>query len=274
MTAIVVINVLKMESVNLVKKKGTKMKKNKSRKLKQLNQKTHYETPVEKNHPWALRFSPTAWAKLIYFRDNSESEVGGFGITAEDDLLYVQDFITVKQKVTFASVKFDDEAVANYFEDQVDLGRQPQHFARIWLHTHPGDCPRPSMTDEETFQRVFGGCDFGIMCIIAQGNQSYARISFNVGPGGQVLIPVQVDYSEPFEGSDYKRWDYEFTENVHEEVFLKRTTDSQESIFGNDVMPYDFLEEFEQMDIDERQMYLDELAERPDLWDQEEVMVL
>ena len=40
-------------------------------------------------------------------------------------------------------------------------------------------------------------------------------------------------------------------------------------------MPYDFLEEFEQMDIDERQMYLDELAERPDLWDEEsEVMVL
>ena len=126
------------------------MKKNQSRKLKQLNQWTHSETSVDKNHPWALRFSPTAWAKLIYFRDNSENEVGGFGITAQEDQLYVQDFVTVKQKVTFVSVKFDDEAVANYFEYQVDLGRKPQQFARIWLHTHPGDCPKPSMTDEES----------------------------------------------------------------------------------------------------------------------------
>ena len=229
---------------------------------------------MKKDHPWALRFSPTAWAKLLYFRDKSENEVGGFGITAQNDLLFVQDFVTVQQKVTFVSVRFEDEAVANFFEDQVDLGRQPQQFARIWVHCHPGDCPRPSSIDEETFVRVFGGCDFSIMCIVAQGNQSYARISFNVGPGGQILIPVQVDYNESFEGSDHKCWDQEFKENVHEEFFLQRTKDSEESIFGNDVMPYDFMEEFEQMDIDERQMYLDELAERPDLWDQEEVMHL
>lgn len=244
------------------------------KKLKQLNQKTSSETPVKKSHPWALRFSPTAWAKLLYFRDKSENEVGGFGITTDDDLLYIQNFVTVQQKVTFASVRFDDEAVANFFEDQVDLGRQPQQFARIWLHTHPGDCPKPSMTDEETFQRVFGSCDFAIMCIVAQGNQSYARISFNVGPGGQVLLPVQLDYSEPFEGSSHKRWNQEFKENIQEEIFQRATKISQQDIFGSDIMPYDFIEEFEQMDIDERQMYLDELAERPDLWNQEEVMIL
>ena len=47
------------------------------------------------------------------------------GLQLQDDLLFVQDFVTVKQKVTFASVRFDDEAVANFFEDQVDFGRQP-----------------------------------------------------------------------------------------------------------------------------------------------------
>ena len=152
------------------------------KKLKQLNQETKIRTPMRNDPPWALRFSPTAWAKLLYFRDQSENEVGGFGITPADDLLYVQEFVAAKQKVTFASVRFDDEAVADYFDQQVDLGRQPQQFARIWCHTHPGDCPKPSMTDEDTFQRVFGNCDFSIMCIVAQGNQSYARISFNVGP--------------------------------------------------------------------------------------------
>ena len=55
-----------------------------------------------------LRFTPTAWAKLLYFRDFGDTEVGGFGITAKDDLLLVEDFVTVQQKVSVASVSFDD----------------------------------------------------------------------------------------------------------------------------------------------------------------------
>jgi len=92
---------------------------------------------VERNEKrrLALRFSPTAWAKLLYFRDKSDNEVGGFGITELDDLLFVKEFFTVKQEVTAVSVKFDDEAVADFFEDQVDLGRKPEQFARIWLHS-------------------------------------------------------------------------------------------------------------------------------------------
>ncbi|MHC4132954.1 MAG: hypothetical protein ACYSR3_13335, partial [Planctomycetota bacterium] len=73
-----------------------------------------------------MRFSPTAWAKLLYFRDKSYNEVGGFGITEPDDLLCVKDFITVKQEVTGVSVKFDDEAVADFFDMQVDLDRKPE----------------------------------------------------------------------------------------------------------------------------------------------------
>jgi hypothetical protein len=96
-------------------------------------------TPREKT----LRFSPTAWAKLLYLRDKSPNEVGGFGITAPDDLLFIQDFLTVKQEVSCVSVKFDDEAVSQFFDQQVDLGRKPEQFARIWLHTHPGDSPEP-----------------------------------------------------------------------------------------------------------------------------------
>ena len=95
-----------------------------------------------------MRFSPTAWAKLLYFRDKSDNEVGGFGITEADDLLCVREFITVKQEVTAVNVKFNDEAVADYFENQVDLGRKPEQFARIWLHSHPGSSPEPSIIDE------------------------------------------------------------------------------------------------------------------------------
>jgi hypothetical protein len=91
-----------------------------------------------------LRFSPTAWAKLLYLRDLGDTEVGGFGVAAEDDLLYVEDFVLVKQSCTPVSVCFEDESVADYFDAQADLGRPPERCARIWLHTHPGRSPRPA----------------------------------------------------------------------------------------------------------------------------------
>ncbi|MHC4582511.1 MAG: hypothetical protein ACYS14_13730 [Planctomycetota bacterium] len=106
--------------------------------LKPEQQKSSWQ--VEKGRI-ALRFSPTAWAKLVYFRDKSDNEVGGFGITDPEDQLFVREFVTVKQEVTAVSVKFDDSAVADLFDDQVDLGRKPEQFARIWLHSHPGDSP-------------------------------------------------------------------------------------------------------------------------------------
>jgi len=96
---------------------------------------------VEPTSP-VLRFSPTAWAKLLFFRDRGESEIGGFGIAAANDLLRIEEFCTIKQDATVASISFDDLAVADFFEAQVDLGRKPEQFARIWLHTQSGQlCP-------------------------------------------------------------------------------------------------------------------------------------
>ena len=220
-----------------------------------------------------LRFSPTAWAKLVYFRDKSDDEVGGFGITEPDDLLFVTDFITVKQEVTCVSVKFDDDAVADFFDAQVDLGRKPEQFARIWLHTHPGDSPEPSGIDEDTFKRVFGNCQWAVMCIVAEDNSVYARLSFNVGPGGQMLIPTAVDYSQPFGSSDHDNWDAEFMSNVKAVDWLGGRSKDEAPVdneLSGYALPYDFIQAFEEMEPEERQFILDELADRPELWDEEE----
>jgi len=229
--------------------------------------------------PLTLRFSPTAWAKLLYFRDLSDNEVGGFGITDPDDLLLVKEFVTVKQEVTCVSVNFDDNAVGEFFDAQVDLGRKPEQFARIWLHSHPGDSPEPSVVDEETFDRVFGKCQWAAMVIVAQDNSTYARLSFNVGPGGQVLIPTAVDYSQPFGATDHEAWEDEYTANVTALDWLNvmPTHDAQRDKGGAHAyaLPYDLLSEFEDMDPAQRQLILDELAERPELWDDErEVLCL
>ena len=230
-------------------------------------------------HNLALRFSPTAWAKLLYFRDKADNEVGGFGITEPDDLLFVKDFVTVKQHVTVVSVSFVDESVADFFDVQVDLGRKPEQFARIWCHTHPGSSPGPSMTDDDTFQRVFGNCQWSVMFILAEANKTYARLSFNVGPGGQVLIPVMVDYGYEFGPSDQQAWDAEYKSNVMAEKLSSSSGAGKKDVIGDDfgsaALPYDFVEELEEMHPAEHQLVLDELAVRSEFWDEEsEVMLL
>jgi hypothetical protein len=266
------------------KKKGKAMKKNKKTTKKQPIQRQSLladdwlmEEPSPA--PLVLRFSPTAWAKLLYFRDRSHNEIGGFGITDPEDLLFVEEFITVEQEVTGVSVKFDDHAVGEFFDAQVDLGRKPEQFARIWCHSHPDISPEPSATDEETFERVFGTCQWAVMFILAQDNTIYARLSFHVGPGGQVLVPTEVDYCEPFGPSDHKTWEAEYCAHVRASVWPNSVPASEIQLVEGQAhgcaVPYDFLAEFEGMDPVQRQLVLDELADRPELWDEEqEVMLL
>lgn len=161
-----------------------------------------------------LRFSPTAWAKLLYLRDRGPTEVGGFGLSAADDFLFVEDVRLIRQQATDLSVQFDDTAVAEFFDEQVDQDRRPEQFARIWLHTHPGESAQPSGTDEGTFSRCFGRTDWSLMFILACGGQTYARLEFHAGPGGALLLPVTVDYRREFPAADHAAWEQEYLANV------------------------------------------------------------
>jgi len=84
-----------------------------------------------------LRFSPTAWSKLMWFRDRGSTEIGGFGISIKEEPLYVLDFLTVGQQCTAAHVEFDDDAVAKLLDDMDRKGYTPDEVLRVWLHTHP-----------------------------------------------------------------------------------------------------------------------------------------
>ncbi len=238
-----------------------------------------------KNQNPILRFSPTAWAKLVFMRDMTHNEVGGFGITRPDDLLFVTDFILVKQKVTVVSVLLDDMAVADYFDQQVELDRKPEQFARIWLHTHPGSSPNPSGTDEQTFSRVFGACDWSVMFILAQDGNTYARLHFKAGPGGDLKIPVHIDYHCEFEGTDTEQWVHQYKILVTEETLslLAKEPPAKEknNSFGStdssllpDMSPDELLDEIDQMDPLERQAFMNELAIRSDFWEEYEKEVL
>ena len=162
----------------------------------------------------AIRLTPYAWAKLLYLRDAGPTEIGGFGISAPEEPLLIEEVALVPQTCDWASVLMDDGGVADHFDRQVEQGRQPEEFARVWIHTHPGACPRPSATDEETFTRVFGRCQWSVMLIVAVGGASYARLAFGVGPGGGWEIPVEIDFDRPFPAADHAAWQAEYEATV------------------------------------------------------------
>jgi len=171
-----------------------------------------------------LTFAPLAWLKIHFLCHAGGTEVGGFGLAAGHDPLYVEDFVTVRQQATPLAVRFDDAAVADYFDACVDRGLHPNRFARLWCHTHPGSSVTPSNTDETTFARRFGRCDWAVMFILGRAGDAYARIAFTAGPGAEVELPVAVDWpSWPdclASGSDglavlADQWRQEYAANVH-----------------------------------------------------------
>lgn len=161
-----------------------------------------------------LKFSPYAWAKILWFRNHGDTEIAGFGIADADDLLFINDFKTIKQKASAASVKFDDEAVGEFFEDMVDAGMHPKQFARVWLHTHPGMSHSPSMTDHDTFAEAFGKCDWALMFILDTEDDALCRLKFQISVQAEFDIPWKVDCSKPFAGCNYAAWKEEYDKNV------------------------------------------------------------
>jgi len=165
-----------------------------------------------------LKFSPYAWAKLLFLRDLGPTEVGGFGIAHSDNVLSITDIALVTQRCTEVTVEFDDESVADLFDEHVDLGLRPEQFARIWIHTHPDVSARPSTVDVETFDRVFSSCDWAIMFILAKGGETFAQLHWRQGGPAQLPLSVEVDYSCSFAGTDHAAWEAEYRSRVTDET--------------------------------------------------------
>ncbi|HCO21574.1 MAG TPA: hypothetical protein DIT97_00310 [Gimesia maris] len=149
-------------------------------------------------------------------RDRGPTEVGGFGITETADPRFVTDIVLIKQTCTDVTVAFDDDAVADYFDDQIDAGRHPENFGRIWIHTHPGFSARPSQVDVETFARVFGNCDWSVMFILARNGATYAELK-NVGRPKAEKMSIGIDFKPDFAASDQSAWEAEYLQSVREE---------------------------------------------------------
>ena len=175
-----------------------------------------WNQPIQRPKVATLRFTAYSWAKFHYLRDLDDAEVFCFAITDPSDPFLVKDLWVPKQEVTSTTVELDDEDLS------IRLEEMGQHaplstFTRIWLHTHPGSSAKPSSTDLETQNRVFGNIEWSIMAILAKQGEFYCDLQW-WGPNSnnkvRVQIPWQVDWHAPFEGADPDRWSAEYLENV------------------------------------------------------------
>ena len=97
----------------------------------------------------------------------------------------------------------------------------------------------------------------------------YARLRFNVGPGGEAVIPVEVDYAQAFGASDHEAWNAEYEARIHPtpQAWIADWPDeAAETDVASCSVPDDWLEDLEEMDPTERQFVLDELAGRHEPW--------
>lgn len=181
-----------------------------------------------------LRFTPYAFAKMVFLRDReSNLEVGGFGVSDADDLLLVRDIVLPHQTVSAAAVNFDEDKLPGFYEDMVDAGMSLPQFSRIWIHTHPFDGATPSAVDESTFRDVFGNNDWAVMFILANSGKTTSRFRANVSQLNiEQDINWRIEWKTPFPAADPSAWEQEYVARV-----VKRTYYSYTSGY-NDNGPY------------------------------------
>ncbi len=115
-----------------------------------------------------------------------------------------------------------------------------------------------------------------------------SRLRFSAGPGGQVKIPVCVDYGYEFDAADFEVWKQQYKANVIEDHTFSLTGKSRKDsgkqenetdIFGGNgfeetsvFTSQDMLGEIDSMEPVEREIFMEELAIRSDFWDESEVI--
>jgi len=166
-----------------------------------------------------LRFTPYAYAKLLWMRDRGDTEVAGYCVTGTEDPLLVTDFVLIKQECTSVTFDLDPEDGVEHTERMMDQGLSPWACNNILAHTHPGNCPNPSSVDEKNFVSAFSHPDWAIMFIIANGGETYCRLKINIGPGVTKQLGVEIDWGTPFAGTNIKSWEAEYIEKVSEKPF-------------------------------------------------------
>jgi len=97
-----------------------------------------------------LKFSPSAWTKLVLYTTLCPHEIGGFGMLVQDGADYIlDDLLLVEQDVNALATHFHGQSVSLLLADLVEQDRDPAAL-QLWWHSHAREAPFWSGEDEKT----------------------------------------------------------------------------------------------------------------------------
>ena len=149
----------------------------------------------EENEGEMLMLSPIAFLKLQFFLHVADSEVGGFGISRSKNLLYVDDFLPVRQLSSPVGVSIEPGAVAEHLAEMNAIGLEPDECARVWIQTRVGSWAGPCNGTERTFAQACAGCDWSVLLILSRTGRTYARLQFMAGPKMRKILQLRVGWA-------------------------------------------------------------------------------
>ena len=103
--------------------------------------------------------------------------------------------------------------MSDYIEEMSSKYSPAQCF-RIFVHTHPGDCPKPSSTDWETFNSLMSSYPWFGMLIFAKNQDYYFYMKFTQGPGISADVDLEIDWGVPCQAVDFEHLESEYTKKV------------------------------------------------------------
>lgn len=170
-----------------------------------------------------LKLTPYAFSKLRWMQQRGKTEVAGWGIGSEDDLLLIEDFVLVKQVAAMASFEMTKEGLQEYYAAMLGKGLPMGRISRVMFHTHPMASPEPSSTDEENFEDLFANADWGVMAIIGSEGNTYARLRCGFPQPTDMKIGWQMIYTRSYGWGQevVAGWEEEYNRCIQEKTYSR-----------------------------------------------------
>lgn len=194
-----------------------------------------------------LKFTPYAWAKLMYLRNATDNEFGGFGITDDKDLLLVRDIAIIKQEVSSVSFELDPDAHHEYLLEMTEKGYTIDQCMRVWIHTHPGG-PTPSNTDWSNVEEVYSDVDWFVMFINGD-SANYCSMFVNVkGMRVEQKLLTCIDWEKDCPAIVLDDWESEYLEKVEEKQIIITCKDKKGQIEKTEEVDYTKFDSYDYWD--------------------------
>lgn len=175
-----------------------------------------HRTIEQERSRWpVLRWTPTAWAQLLFLRDYGPMPLIGCGLTPGDDPLLVEGIRLMPQCRLLQDIDVASVTAGRGGSSRSGERHCPAPPGRIWIQCRPGDAPRPSTPERDAFSRNSAAQDWSVLFCLGQSGACWGELYWRLADEYRLPLRVAVDFAGPFPASDPALWEAEFGCHLH-----------------------------------------------------------